>query len=117
LVDRIVATDNPAVGGGVQKRGFSTRLTEGTIIDAFLTAQWKTGGTNSYLTHQAVVRGNSNNPGGVFLANGDSGSVVVMKGSATAVGLLWGESDGGKTGYLSMISNVQSQLGVNIAWI
>jgi hypothetical protein len=117
LIDRISATDIPTVGKFVRKRGFVTRLTEGVIIDAFMACQWKPGGPNSYLIEQAVVSGSSSNPGGVFALEGDSGSVVLKKDSATAVGLLWGESDGGTRGYMSFISNVQSQLGVNIVWI
>jgi hypothetical protein len=117
LIDRITAIDFPTVGEFVSKRGFVTRLTEGFIIDASMTCQWSPGGANSFLIEQAVVVGSSNNSNVVFCLTGDSGSVVMKKDSATAVGLLWGNSHGGIRGYMSFISNVQSQLGVNVVWI
>jgi hypothetical protein len=117
LVDRITATGSPTVGHFVRKRGFVTRLTEGVIIGANLTLQWTAGPPNSYLIEQAEVTVISSNPGGVFCLQGDSGSVVLEKDSATAVGLLWGSKNNGLIAVMSDIRNVQSQLGVNIAWI
>jgi hypothetical protein len=117
LLDRITATDHPTVGHSVHKRGFVTRLTEGVIIATHLTTLWEPGGPNSYLIEQAEVTGLSSNPGGVFALLGDSGSVVLERDSATAVGLLWGTRGGGLVGVMSAIRNVQSQLDVNIAWI
>lgn len=117
LIDRITATDIPTVGHFVRKRGFVTRLTEGVIIGSFLTFQWTAGPPNTFLIEQAEVVGLSSNLGGVFCQPGDSGSVVLEKDSATAVGLLWGESNGGTKGYMSFISNIESKLGINIVWM
>ena len=117
LVDRITGTDGPTVGHFVRKRGFATRLTEGVIVGANLTFQWTAGPPNSWVIDQAEVTGLSSNPNGVFLDNGDSGSVALERDSATAVGLLWGAKDSGLRGIMSDIRNVESQLGVNIVWI
>jgi hypothetical protein len=119
LINRINTTDNPTVGTFVRKRGFATQLTEGVIVGAFLTHQWTAGPPNCYLIEQAEIRGlsSSNSCGDVFALKGDSGSVVLKKGSDTAVGLLWGGSSTGKTAIMSSINNVQSQLGINIVWI
>jgi hypothetical protein len=117
LVDRIAATVVPTKGLRVRKRGFMTHVTQGVIIDDFATFQWTAGPSNSYLINQVVVVGSSSNPGGVFCCDGDSGAVVVDDNSpTTAVGLLWGMSDGGRRGIVSHIRNVESQLGIKMEW-
>ena len=116
-VDRIVATDFPVIGSLVSKRGCTTRLTEGIVLASYLTVQWTAGPLNAFLLEQAEVTSTPTNPGMLFCDKGDSGSVILNKNSATAVGLLWAQSYGGTRGIMSFISNVQSQLGVNIAWI
>ncbi len=120
LIDRItdtaLATELP-IGTEVRKRGFRTGLTEGIIIDASKTVQWTAGPPNSYIIDQVVVAGSSSNPAGMFLDVGDSGSVVLLKNAPTAVGLLWGRSHGGSRGIMSSIRNVESQLGVKMAWL
>jgi hypothetical protein len=116
LLDRVTATALPIAGRPVRKRGFVTRVTEGKIIDANLTVQWTAGPPNSYLIEQAEIAGASSNPGGMFCDKGDSGAVVLEMDSATAVGLLWGKRLGGLRGIMSHIRNVESQLGVNVAW-
>ena len=117
LVDRITATALPFAGQPVRKRGFVTRLTEGRIIDAMLTVPWTAGPPNAFLIEQAVIAGASTNPDGIFCNEGDSGSVVLDRDSPTAVGLLWGRSLGGLRGVMAHIRNVESQLGVNVAWL
>lgn len=117
LIDRITATAVSIPGHEVRKRGFRTRVTEGRIIDAFATLLWTAGPPNTYLIEQSVVAGSSNSNNGIFCDTGDSGSVVLDKNSPTAVGLLWGKSDGGRRGYISHIRNVESQLRVNMVWL
>jgi hypothetical protein len=43
--------------------------------------------------------------------------LVLDKNSPTALGLLWGEYAGGLRGIACAIWNVESQLGVNTAWV
>lgn len=117
LLDRITATAGPIIGHPVRKRGFVTRVTEGTVIAMNLTLQWTAGPSNSYLIEQAEIAGTSSNPGGMFCDEGDSGAVILERDSVTAVGLLWGSRLGGLRGIMSDIRNVESQLGVNVAWM
>lgn len=116
LFDRITATAVPFLSESVRKRGFKTGITFGKIIDAFGTFKWAAGPTNSYLVEQSVIEGSSSNPNGIFCSDGDSGSVVLDENSSTAVGLLWGMSNGGRRGYMCHIRNVEAQLGINMDW-
>ncbi|MFI2188616.1 hypothetical protein [Streptomyces sioyaensis] len=58
-------------------------------------------------------------PDGIFAKPGDSGSLVLQDGTHTAVGLLWGgikNPAGGRRGFMSDITIVESRLGINVAW-
>ncbi|MFU2017694.1 hypothetical protein ACM6Q7_21960 [Peribacillus butanolivorans] len=128
LIDRITATALPPqpledllnpLKPQVRKRGFRTRLTEGRIIESYMTYQWTAGpSSNMYLIEQSCIEGirSESNPKGVFACRGDSGSVVLDINTPTAVGLLWGGSDCGTRGIMSQIRNVESQLKVNVVW-
>ncbi|GEM_PF-940308 len=120
LIDRITATalaTELPIGIEIRKRGFSTLLTEGRIIGASTDFQWTAGPINAYIFDQAEIIGSSSNPDGKFCIKGDSGSIVLLKNSPTAVGLLWGGTPSGIRGVMSSIRNVESQLGVNMVWL
>jgi hypothetical protein len=114
---RINATALPDVGRKVKKRGFVTGLTTGRIVGGPETHQWTAGPANSYLIEQYVV--DTSTFGVPFALSGDSGSVVLdaESGSPTAVGLLWGSMFGGARGVFCAIKNVESILGINVAWV
>ncbi|MEH7180940.1 hypothetical protein [Neobacillus vireti] len=128
LIDRITATSLPPLPledplnplkAQVRKRGFRTRLTEGRIIESFMTCQWTAGPSSSmWLIEQSCIAGirSESNPKGVFACKGDSGSVVLKMNEPTAVGLLWGGSNCGTRAVMSHIHNVESQLGINMVW-
>jgi len=121
LVDRIRTTEWPSnlvAGTEVLKRGATTRVTSGRLISAMTTLQWAGVPPNCYLMEQSEIAGGSGNPDGLFAKSGDSGSLVVLKGTpSTAVGLLWGMRGGGRVGLISAIRNVESQLSINTAWV
>ena len=47
---------------------------------------------------------------------GDSGSLVLARNSATAVGLLVGSNPAGNRLFMSPIKRVESILGISVAW-
>jgi hypothetical protein len=116
LTDRITATMFPVPLQEVRKRGFVTRVTEGRIIGGPIAIQWTAGPSNAYLIEQYEIATSSSNPRLIFCQHCDSGCLILDKNSSTALGLLWGESHGGARGYMCAIKNVETQLGVNVAW-
>jgi hypothetical protein len=116
LIDKVTATALPTVGQEVRKRGATTRLTGGIVISSFVTCQWAAGPSNTFLIEQAEIAGSSTNPGVIFGSEGDSGAFVLDARSPTAVGLLWGKKHGGRSGVMSVMTNVESRLGVAAAW-
>jgi hypothetical protein len=119
LVEEVTASELPEVGQRVRKRGVTTRLTEGVVVDVHHATQWK-GGAGTYLAEQVVVEGRPSaaNPSGFFSLRGDSGSLVLDAGSPHAVGLLWGHNpptaltEEGRLGHFSKMRNVEQALGI-----
>jgi hypothetical protein len=117
LVDRVTATTTPTVfPQNVRKRGFKTGLTRGRVVGAQNSIQWTPGGSKARLKNQLEIEGSPSNPGGIFCVKGDSGSLVLADNSATAMGLLWGESHGGTRGMMSPIETVETRLNVKVVW-
>ncbi len=116
-VDRVTAADWPQQGQAVRKRGAVTRVTSGFVLGVQLTVQWPVGPANGWLIEQIEIQGSTSNPDNIFAQKGDSGALVLDQNSPTAPGLLWGEYAGGLRGIACTIRNVESQLGVNTAWV
>lgn len=128
LISAVTATGDPAPFQAVRKRGFVTGTTTGGVqpflVGLFTTINWRKDGViafgskNHFLVNQVEIYGGGN----IFALEGDSGSLVLDATSATAVGLLWGGSKGGafapdgKFGAMSLIRNVELQLGVSVVW-
>lgn len=116
LIDRVIATAVPSAGQPVMKRGFATRVTTGFVIDPSARFNWPTNNSNQHLIEQMLIVGSSTNPNGIFCEPGDSGSLVIVDSTSTAIGLLWGRMGAGTRGLASAIRNVESQLDVRTAW-
>jgi hypothetical protein len=128
LIDKVTATAWPGKVQRVQKRGFQTRVTHGTVVTPSLTCRCDPQRPERWLIDQSEIFMEPSNPAkginpdGVFCVSGDSGSLVLAANSPTALGLLWGASipgafaTGGKFGYMSAITNVELQLDVSVAW-
>jgi hypothetical protein len=55
-------------------------------------------------------------PDGIFSRGEDSGSLVLMDNSQTAVGLLWaGNRAGGTRAFVCDITEVERELGISVA--
>jgi hypothetical protein len=124
LIAAVTSTANPTIFQSVRKRGFMTgptggqALPTGFIVGKHLSTRWLPGGPNAFLLEQVEIFGG----GGIFAQPGDSGSLVLDATEPTALGLLWGATrggalaPGGKMGTMSLIHNVESQLGVSVVW-
>jgi hypothetical protein len=51
----------------------------------------------------------------LFCQNGDSGSLILDANASMAFGLLWAKANGSRR-YMCATKNVETQLGVNVAW-
>lgn len=115
LIGAVTATAPPTIGARVRKRGFVTGTTAGSLIAPLASVPWTPGGPNAFLLNQWEILGDS-----TFAQKGDSGSLVLLENSATAVGLLWaatGPAEFAPTGHLAImtpIGVVEQQLGVSI---
>jgi hypothetical protein len=117
LANKLTSSALITQGLQVTKRGFTTRVTHGVVLDVLLTKQWKPELPNVFLLGVAEILGDSSNQDDKFCIEGDSGALVVNRlAPTTALGLLWGESNNGKHGYITPIVTVESQLGVKVAW-
>jgi hypothetical protein len=106
----------------VRKRGFVTGITSGGVqafvVGLYTTVPWTPGGNNTYLVNQVEIYGG----GTIYAQQGDSGSLVLDATDPTAVGLLWGGTRGGAFaaaglfGTMSLISNVEAELGISVVW-
>lgn len=123
LIPAVTATAKPTLFQAVRKRGFTTGLTSGGIwgaqvVGKWLTVNWPTGGPNTYLMEQVEIFGN----GGVFAEPGDSGSLVIDGAEPIALGLLWGADQArgfapaGHFASMSLIANVEANLGISVVW-
>jgi hypothetical protein len=116
LVTKVTATAAPTFLGVVTKRGFATRVTTGRVIDAHARFDWPTDHSGKHIIGQMLIAGSSDNANGLFCDQGDSGSLVLDANTSTAVGLLWGRMGAGTRGIASPIRDVESELGVTVAW-
>jgi hypothetical protein len=116
LLPRLAATAQAEPGARVAKRGFVTGQTTGFIVGVNTTCRWTPGGQNTYLVEQYEIRSGSENPGLMFCDEGDSGAVIFLEGTQTAIGLLYGRSPSGTTAIANHIGNVERQLGITIVW-
>lgn len=111
----VTATAVPVAGvTQVSKRGWVTGITSGLVLGLHTTVRWTPGGPDAYLTEQVDVLGN-----GVFAREGDSGALVLISGTDTAVGLLYGVNAqgfaaAGTRAVLSLVGEVESLLGVSV---
>lgn len=122
LISAVTATADPTVFQSVRKRGFVTGPTGGgvqpQVVGVLTTVNWRPGGPNAFLVDQVEIFAG----GGSFAQPGDSGSLVLDATEPTALGLLWGATTGGafapggKFGTMSLIRNVELQLGVSMVW-
>jgi hypothetical protein len=101
----------------VRKRGFVTGVKRGLALSRNFTVRWIPGGPDTWLVDQVEILGDD-----IFCQPGDSGSLVLMEGSDTAVGLLWGLKPGefvrpGHIGVMCEIGNVEQLLGASIAFV
>ncbi|MFJ7906667.1 hypothetical protein [Kitasatospora sp. NPDC096204] len=116
------ATKPPSVGTFVKKRGSQSGPTAGTVTGIQSLVPWDVGGPPP--GHRFVMSRQyeifylpDGCPDGIFARGGDSGSLVLERGSRTAVGLLWaGNRAGGTRALMSDITVVESRLGVTVAW-
>jgi peptidoglycan hydrolase-like protein with peptidoglycan-binding domain len=124
LIAKVTAVAEPSPVTFVRKRGFRTELTHGIVLSNHARSKWFEDGSQPqrWLVEQAFVIGRTNNPGDVFADHGDSGSLLLDEGSATALGLVWGRIESAKTGrggkfvYASKMRTVELRLGVTAAW-
>lgn len=114
LVNAITAVADPHPGQVVSKRGFVTGLTHGLVISVSPNpVPWTVfaAAPNSFLSGQAEIVA-SGFP--TFGEVGDSGSLVVLASTSTAVGLLW--AGGGINAFMSPIKLVEQRLNISVAW-
>ena len=124
LIPKVTSIAEPSPTTFVRKRGFKTELTHGVVLSNHARGRWfeTAGQPERWLVEQAFIFGLSSNPGDIFADHGDSGSLLLDEGSATAVGLLWGRIEskttgrGGKFAYASKMRTVELRLGVTVAW-
>jgi hypothetical protein len=116
LIPHVKDIARPDPGKFVRKRGFQTGERTGIIVGGNATCPWPPGGDKTFLVEQYEIRGSAQNPDGRFCTSGDSGSLVILDGTQTAIGLLYGASPSGRTAIANVIDNVQSQLGVQLVF-
>jgi len=116
LIPRVNDIARPDPGKFVRKRGFQTGETTGIIVGANATCRWPPGGDKTFLIEQYEIRGSAQNPDRRFCISGDSGSLIILDGTQTAIGLLYGVSPSGRTAIANVIGNVQSQLDIQLVF-
>jgi hypothetical protein len=105
-IGAVAGSGEAVVGDAVRKRGRTTGLTEGEVIDV---ASVTTSSAGHSFTDQLRIAPTADHPR--WSNSGDSGSAVVNEDNQV-VGIHWGGSDG--RGTASKIDNVMTAMDINI---
>lgn len=104
-IGAVAGTDTAVVGDVVRKRGRTSGLTSGSVIDVSYVTSSTAGHS---FTDQIRIAPSGTGP---FVSPGDSGSAVVDEAN-NVVGIVWGASN--NRGTASKIANVMSAMDINI---